>query len=171
MLYSTPFDVCRFREAGAEVIAVLSKFSDCVERASIDEAYIDLTEEVRKRMDTLGSDNISPEQLPNTFIVGWGDNKDGSMNDKDLLCFKLVYCQWWTLFDYVIHHYLQNSVVCKLSLNIQVKEVRELVIGYSCCQATTVVTTQTKSCLLEQSLLRKCVLQFTRKLASDVLQG
>lgn len=75
------------------MIAVLSKFSDCVERASIDEAYIDLTEEVRKRMDTLGSDNVSPEQLPNTFIVGWGDNKDGSMNDKDLLCFKLVYCQ------------------------------------------------------------------------------
>lgn len=83
MLYSTPFDVCRFREAGAEVIAVLSKFSDCVERASIDEAYIDLTEEVQKRMDTLGSDNISPEQLPNTFIVGWGDNKDGSMYDED----------------------------------------------------------------------------------------
>lgn len=75
------------------MIAVLSKFSDCVERASIDEAYIDLTEEVRKRMDTLGSDNVSPEQLPNTFIVGWGDNKDGSMNDEDLLCFKLVYCQ------------------------------------------------------------------------------
>ncbi|XP_065944536.1 DNA polymerase eta-like isoform X2 [Magallana gigas] len=71
-------DLTKFREAGAEVIAVLSKFSDCVERASIDEAYIDLTEEVKKRMDTLDSDNVSPEQLPNTFIVGWGDNKDGS---------------------------------------------------------------------------------------------
>lgn len=75
-------DLTKFREAGAEVIAVLSKFSDCVERASIDEAYIDLTEEVRKRMDTLGSDNISPEQLPNTFIVGWGDNKDGNKRSQ-----------------------------------------------------------------------------------------
>lgn len=91
MLYSASFDVCRFREAGAEVIAVLSKFSDFVERASIDEAYIDLTEEVKKRMDTLDSDNVSPEQLPNTFIVGWGDNKDGSMYDKDSQCSKLLY--------------------------------------------------------------------------------
>lgn len=76
----------------------------------------------------------------------------------------------WTLFDYVINNYHQNSVICKLSCNIQVKEVRESVIGYSCCQATTVVTTQTRSCLLEQSLQRKCGLQFTRKLVSDVLQ-
>lgn len=61
------------------MIAVLSKFSNCVERASIDEAYIDLTEEVKKRMDASRGHDVTPEQLPNTFIVGWGDDKDGSV--------------------------------------------------------------------------------------------
>ena len=32
------------------MIEVLSKFSNCVERASVDEAYIDLTEEVEARL-------------------------------------------------------------------------------------------------------------------------
>lgn len=40
------------------MIVVLSKFSDCVERVSIDEVYIDLIEEVKKRMDILDSDNV-----------------------------------------------------------------------------------------------------------------
>ena len=34
----------RYRDAGAEVIKVLLQFGATVERASIDEAYIDLTE-------------------------------------------------------------------------------------------------------------------------------
>lgn len=58
MLYFVFFDVCRFWEVGVEVIVVLSKFSDCVERVSIDEVYIDLIEEVKKRMDILDSDNV-----------------------------------------------------------------------------------------------------------------
>lgn len=58
MLYFVFIDVCRFREVGVEVIVVLSKFSDCVERVSIDEAYIDLIDEVKKRMDILDSDNV-----------------------------------------------------------------------------------------------------------------
>lgn len=36
-----------YREAGAEVIAVLSRFCDHCERASVDEAYLDLTENVK----------------------------------------------------------------------------------------------------------------------------
>ncbi|XP_062587283.1 DNA polymerase eta-like [Saccostrea cucullata] len=75
-------DLTKFREAGAEVIAVLSKFSDCVERASIDEAYIDLTEEVRKRMASSKTREVSTDQLPNTFIVGWGDDKDGTKRQQ-----------------------------------------------------------------------------------------
>lgn len=53
------------------MINVLSKFSTCVERASIDEAYIDLTEEVKRRIDS----RPKQEQLQNTFIVGY--DKDG----------------------------------------------------------------------------------------------
>lgn len=36
-----------YREAGAEVIAVLSRLCQSCERASVDEAYLDLTEDVK----------------------------------------------------------------------------------------------------------------------------
>ena len=52
------------------MIEVLSKFSNCVERASVDEAYIDLTEEVEARLGLLGGDTVTVSQLPNTFVVG-----------------------------------------------------------------------------------------------------
>ena len=41
-------DLSLYRQAGAEVIKVLSTFSDSLERASIDEAYIDLGEAVKR---------------------------------------------------------------------------------------------------------------------------
>ena len=41
-------DLTQFREAGAEVITVLSEFTDCLERASIDEAYMDLTNSIER---------------------------------------------------------------------------------------------------------------------------
>ncbi|ESO84458.1 hypothetical protein LOTGIDRAFT_222102 [Lottia gigantea] len=68
-------DLTKYREAGAEVIEVFSKFSDCVERASIDEAYIDMTTEVEKRLEQFGSSQITPDKLSNSFVVGH-DEKD-----------------------------------------------------------------------------------------------
>ena len=41
-------DLTRYREAGAEVIEVLQTFSDICERASVDEAYLDLTETIER---------------------------------------------------------------------------------------------------------------------------
>ena len=63
----------RYREAGAEVIDVLSSFSQSVERASIDEAYVDLTEEVNKRLSQYI--DLPSEELKNTFIIGWEEKK------------------------------------------------------------------------------------------------
>ena len=60
------------------MIEVLSQFSGCVERASVDEAYIDLTEEVQKRMATLNSQKVSSDQLPNTFVVGYEPEDKGN---------------------------------------------------------------------------------------------
>lgn len=60
------------------MITVLSGFSSCVERASIDEAYIDLTEEVKRRL----KDKPLQEQLQNTFIVGY--EKEGKVNDNSV---------------------------------------------------------------------------------------
>ncbi|KAG8197841.1 hypothetical protein JTE90_020118 [Oedothorax gibbosus] len=67
-------DLTRYREAGASVMEVLCKFSECVERASIDEAYIDLTEVVKSRMKD--NSQVSVEQIPNTFVIGWKDADD-----------------------------------------------------------------------------------------------
>ncbi|ELT99496.1 hypothetical protein CAPTEDRAFT_172544 [Capitella teleta] len=64
-------DLTLYREAGAEVIEVLTGFSKCVERASIDEAYVDLTDEVHKRLAGMEENQeISPDWLPNTYVLG-----------------------------------------------------------------------------------------------------
>ncbi|KAL5009243.1 hypothetical protein ScPMuIL_014824 [Solemya velum] len=75
-------NLTKYREAGAEVIAVLSKFSQCVERASIDEAYIDLTEEVATRMKTSPQREVDIGKLANTFIIGHDDVKD-DINEEE----------------------------------------------------------------------------------------
>ena len=61
------------------MIEVLSKFSQSVERASVDEAYIDLTADVESRLAMLQGENINLSQLPNTFVVGYDEklNNDG----------------------------------------------------------------------------------------------
>ncbi|BFZ11944.1 hypothetical protein BsWGS_14983 [Bradybaena similaris] len=64
-------DLTRYREAGAEVIAVFSKFCSCVERASVDEAFLDVTEEVTRRLKALGDSQVMFEQIPNTFVEGY----------------------------------------------------------------------------------------------------
>lgn len=68
-------DLTRYRDAGAEVIEVLSSFCDCVERASIDEAYLDITQLVVSKLET----EILAEQLPQTSIVGWDDELNNSV--------------------------------------------------------------------------------------------
>ena len=45
--------IFRYRDAGKEVIDVLCEFGACVERASIDEAYLDLTEVVNKSLEDI----------------------------------------------------------------------------------------------------------------------
>ena len=40
----------KYREASADVMNVMKRFSDSIERASIDEAYVDLTSAVDARI-------------------------------------------------------------------------------------------------------------------------
>ena len=77
----------RYREGGAEVIEVLSKFSNCVERASVDEAYIDLSAEVERRLAALQGEAIRISQLPNTFVVGY-DGKSDKQGLYSKICVK-----------------------------------------------------------------------------------
>ena len=50
---------------------MISRFSSCVERASVDEAYLDVTDEVTRRLKVLGDAQIIPDQLANTYVEGY----------------------------------------------------------------------------------------------------
>nr|AAX35543.1 DNA polymerase eta [Xenopus laevis] len=63
-------DLTHYREASVEVMEVMSRFA-VVERASIDEAYIDLTDSVQKRLREMGVAPISGELLKNTYVQGF----------------------------------------------------------------------------------------------------
>ncbi|KAH9509130.1 hypothetical protein Btru_049132 [Bulinus truncatus] len=64
-------DLTRYREAGAEVLSVFSKYCSSVERASVDEAYLDVTVEVTQRLNVMMDSQIDEHQIPNTFIEGF----------------------------------------------------------------------------------------------------
>ncbi|XP_058691790.1 DNA polymerase eta isoform X2 [Poecile atricapillus] len=62
-------DLTRYREASAEVMQVLSRFA-AIERASIDEAYLDLTGSARHRLRELRGRPLPAALLPSTFVQG-----------------------------------------------------------------------------------------------------
>ncbi|KAM8778176.1 DNA polymerase eta [Rhynchonycteris naso] len=62
-------NLTKYREASVEVMEVMSHFA-VIERASIDEAYVDLTGAVRERLQKLQSQPISADLLPTTYIEG-----------------------------------------------------------------------------------------------------
>ncbi|NWU67163.1 POLH polymerase, partial [Pterocles burchelli] len=62
-------DLTRYREASAEVMQVLSRFA-AIERASIDEAYLDLTGSARERLRALRGRPLAAGMLPTTFVQG-----------------------------------------------------------------------------------------------------
>lgn len=53
------------------MVRVFCQFSGCVQRASVDEAYIDVTEAVEQRISSLCW--VQPSQLATTFVVGFTD--------------------------------------------------------------------------------------------------
>lgn len=73
------FVLYRYRSSSQKVFEVLSEFSPCVQRASIDEAYVDLT---KKISDYISSNHniITENDLPNTYIEGYTDqNVEGNL--------------------------------------------------------------------------------------------
>jgi len=65
------------------VIDVMSQFSTCVERASIDEAYLDVTKEAEERLKSLTSSGVSVDQLANTFVEGWEVNEEETEKEDE----------------------------------------------------------------------------------------
>ncbi|XP_019382869.1 PREDICTED: DNA polymerase eta isoform X3 [Gavialis gangeticus] len=70
-------DLTRYREASLEVMEVMSRFA-MIERASIDEAYMDLTNAVQERLRKMRGQPVPAELLPTTFIQGMPDDTDAA---------------------------------------------------------------------------------------------
>lgn len=66
-------DLSKYRNAGKEVAAVLQTFTTLLERASVDEAYLDITERVTNRLIEMnqGKFSLQPEVLKNTYALGY----------------------------------------------------------------------------------------------------
>lgn len=62
-------NLTKYREASVEVMEIMSHFA-VIERASIDEAYIDLTNAVQERLEKLQGQPVSADLLPSTYIEG-----------------------------------------------------------------------------------------------------
>ena len=71
-------DLTKYRDAGKEVIQVLMQFGGVVERASIDEAYVDLTAIV---LDKLSHMRVNAEDIQNTKVIGH-DDKESWLKDS-----------------------------------------------------------------------------------------
>lgn len=75
-----------YREASVEVIEIMSRFA-VIERASIDEAYMDLTSSVQKRLKDLEKSCINPLFLKKTYVQGFPvpDSVEDATLDKGVL--------------------------------------------------------------------------------------
>ncbi|KAM4772786.1 DNA polymerase eta [Rhinophrynus dorsalis] len=73
-------DLSKYREASVEVMEVMSRFA-VVERASIDEAYIDLTDSVQKRLREYGVSPIPESLLQSTYVQGYPQLSDQCCTD------------------------------------------------------------------------------------------
>lgn len=62
---------------------VLHEFSSCIQVASIDESYLDITEAVEERMQQISEmeNGVCLEKLPSTFVIGYSDDKS---NDEGI---------------------------------------------------------------------------------------
>ncbi|CAL1577475.1 unnamed protein product [Knipowitschia caucasica] len=79
-------DLTHYREASVEVIEVMSRFA-VIERASIDEAYMDLTSAVQQRLKETADKQFDPCLLRTTYVQGYPHNapeeESGSAPDQD----------------------------------------------------------------------------------------
>lgn len=71
-----------YREASVEVIEVMSRFA-VIERASIDEAYMDLTSAVQQRLKNMTNKPTEPHLLKTTYIQGYPQASDHEGSAED----------------------------------------------------------------------------------------
>lgn len=122
----------RYRDAGREIVEVLQEFSNCVQVASIDESYMDITEAVEDRLlQILEQESaMCVENLPSTFAIGYSDDKSNDEGIKKLktVCFVVLF-KFCICFGFIFF-------ICISSF--QMRELLELKIGLSTSQTQLV---------------------------------
>ena len=78
-------DLNKYRQAGRSVIQTLLKFGAIVERASVDEAYIDLTKLVDNKIADLSKADCLKQPRDTTFVVGQENEKCRELWFKETL--------------------------------------------------------------------------------------
>ncbi|XP_048339569.1 DNA polymerase eta isoform X2 [Sphaerodactylus townsendi] len=89
-------DLTKYREASAEVMEVMSRFA-VIERASIDEAYMDLTKAVQERLQKMKGQPIAAEQLATTYIQGLPETSVAEEHTENNELRQRGLCQWLEL--------------------------------------------------------------------------
>ncbi|XP_059501080.1 DNA polymerase eta isoform X2 [Stegostoma tigrinum] len=75
-------DLSKYREASVQVLSVMSRFA-VIERASIDEVFVDLTAAARQRCRTLEGQRIDGRLLGTTFVEGFSPhNQAEQLGDR-----------------------------------------------------------------------------------------
>ncbi len=64
-------DLTNYRRACVDVMAVLSRFSKTIEKASVDEAFLDITAVVEKRIGNMEFAKVEADNLPSTHLAGY----------------------------------------------------------------------------------------------------
>ncbi|XP_053293016.1 DNA polymerase eta isoform X1 [Pleuronectes platessa] len=133
-------DLTHYRDASVEVIEVMSRFA-VIERASIDEAYMDLTAAVQQRLKDMADKRIEPHLLRATYIQGYPQSstdleaaEEDSVLDKEELRSRGL--QQWLESLPVLLTGAQSSAEVQLTVGaIIVEEMRAAVekdTGFSC---------------------------------------
>ncbi|RXG67155.1 DNA polymerase eta [Armadillidium vulgare] len=126
-------DLTKYRNAGKEVISVLSKFSDNVERASIDEAYIDFTKAIERKIAERKQDHVTVEDLSSTWVVGYDDDET---EDNSQSARKIGLESWLNKLEGDEEFHEDNENIMKLSVVAEIcEEMRRTVLqetGFKC---------------------------------------
>ena len=77
------FVFLRYRKAGKEVLDVLKKHCNKIERASVDEAYLDITQIVENRMAATPTFSTDlQKKLSNTYVVGYSESDENDEGEE-----------------------------------------------------------------------------------------
>jgi DNA polymerase eta len=74
-------NLTKYRDASLKIFDVITSHCEFVEKASIDEAYLDLTEKVTERIRNNQTKNVDVNDLNDSFVVGsYTINNDQGFN-------------------------------------------------------------------------------------------